>query len=83
MAGRVGQRDPGGAVGEPGGPQFLRPARDRLQMAGMVAARLRAVEQAYRTAIDHDTAYRPREPARTDSSPEHQPSRQSDPEAEP
>ena len=27
-----------------------------------VAARLRAVEQAYRTAIDHDTAYRPPEP---------------------
>lgn len=48
-----------------------------------VAARLRAVEQAYRAAIDHDTAYRPPEPARTDRSPEPQPGRQSDPEAEP
>jgi hypothetical protein len=48
-----------------------------------VAARLRAVEQAYRTAIDHATAYRPPEPARTDHSPEQQPGRQTDPEAEP
>jgi hypothetical protein len=48
-----------------------------------VAARLRAVEQAYRAALDHDTAYRNREPVRTDRSPEHQPGRQTDPEAEP
>jgi hypothetical protein len=48
-----------------------------------VAARLRAVEQAYRTAIDHDTPYRPPEPARTDRSPEHQPDSQTEPEAEP
>jgi hypothetical protein len=48
-----------------------------------VAARLRAVEQAYRTAIDHDTAYRLPDPTRTDRSPEHQPDRQTDLEAEP
>jgi hypothetical protein len=48
-----------------------------------VVARLRAVEQAYRTAIDHDTTYRPPEPARTDRSPEHQPGSQTEPEAEP
>ena len=48
-----------------------------------VAARLRAVEQAYRTAIDHDTAYRPPDLAPDPRSPENQPSRQSDLEAEP
>ena len=48
-----------------------------------VAARLRAVEQAYRTAIDHDTAYRPPDSTRTSRSPEHQPGRQTDLEAEP
>jgi hypothetical protein len=48
-----------------------------------VAARLRAVEQAYRTALDHDTAYRPPEPARTDRSPDRQPGSQTEPEAEP
>jgi hypothetical protein len=34
-----------------------------------IAARLRAVEQAYRTAIDRDTAYTPPEPARVLRSP--------------
>ena len=48
-----------------------------------VAARLRAVEQAYRTAIDRDTAYRPPEPTRTLRSPELQAGRQIDLEAEP
>src|SRR5271155_153751 len=35
-----------------------------------VATRLRAVEQAYRTAIDRGTAYTPPEPTRTPRSPE-------------
>ncbi|MFZ0753004.1 MAG: hypothetical protein WAN00_04480 [Trebonia sp.] len=48
-----------------------------------VAARLRAVEQAYRTAIDHDTAYMPPGPTRTDRFLQHQPGKQTDPEAEP
>ena len=30
-----------------------------------IATRLRAVEQAYRTATEHDTAYKPPEPTRT------------------
>ncbi len=37
-----------------------------------IAARLRAVEQAYRTATEHDTAYTPPEPTRTFRSPERQ-----------
>ena len=37
-----------------------------------VAARLRAVEQAYRTATEHGTASRPPEPTRTFRSPERQ-----------
>ena len=48
-----------------------------------VAARLRAVEQAYRTAIDRDSAFMPPEPTRTSRSPEFQPGRQIDLEAEP
>jgi hypothetical protein len=48
-----------------------------------VAARLRAVEQAYRTAVEHDTAYTPAELAPTPRSPERQLGRQSDLEAEP
>jgi len=48
-----------------------------------IAARLRAVERACRTAIDRDTAYTPPEPARTLRSPELQPGRQIDLEAEP
>ena len=47
-----------------------------------VAVRLRAVEQACRTATDRDTAYTP-EPARALRSPELQPARQIDLEAEP
>jgi hypothetical protein len=48
-----------------------------------IAARLRAVEQAYRTAIDRDTAYPPPEPTRTLRSPELYADRVIDMEAEP
>ena len=48
-----------------------------------IAARLRAVEQAYRTAIDRDATYTPSEPSRTLRSPELQAGRQIDLEAEP
>ena len=48
-----------------------------------IAARLRAVEQACRTATDRDTAYTPPEPTRALRSPELQPGRQTDLEAEP
>jgi hypothetical protein len=48
-----------------------------------VAARLRAVEQACRTATDRDTAYAPPEPTRALRSAELQPGRQIDLEAEP
>lgn len=41
-----------------------------------IAARLRAVEQAYRTATEHDTASRPPEPTRTFRSPERQADRE-------
>jgi hypothetical protein len=36
-----------------------------------IAARLRAVERAYRMAIERDVVYLPPEPARTLRSPEH------------
>ena len=48
-----------------------------------IATRLRAVEQAYRTAIEHGTAYTPPEPTRTPRSPELQADMQIDMEAEP
>ena len=48
-----------------------------------VAVRLRAVEQACRTATDRDTAYTPPEPTRALRSPELQPGRQTGREAEP
>ena len=48
-----------------------------------VAARLRAVEHACRTATEHDTAYRPPEPTRTLHFHELQAGRQIDLEAEP
>ena len=66
----TGQLDPG-------------PAAERLAYSVDEAARLRAVEQACRTAIDRDTAYTPPEPARTLRSPELQPGRQIDLQAEP
>ena len=48
-----------------------------------IASRLRAVEQAYRTAIERGTAYTPPEPTRTPRSPELQADMQIDMEAEP
>ena len=48
-----------------------------------VAARLRAVENAYRTATEHDTAAKPKEPIQALHSPELQADRQIDMEAEP
>ena len=48
-----------------------------------ITTRLRAVEQAYRTAIDHDTAHNPPEPTRTPRPTELQADREIDIEAEP
>ena len=48
-----------------------------------IAARLRAVDHAYRTATEHDTTYTPPEPTRAPRSPERQPGRQIELEAEP
>ena len=48
-----------------------------------VAARLRAVGNAYRTAIEHDTAHTPPELTRTIRSPELKSGREIDLEAEP
>ena len=73
---RSGQNLPEGSYGR----------RNRQAIAARetrVAARLRAVEQAYRTATDRDTAYTPPEPTRALRSPELQPGRQIDLEAEP
>jgi hypothetical protein len=73
---RSGQNLPEGSYGH----------RNRQAIAARetrVAARLRAVEQAYRTAIDRGTAYRPPEPTRTLRSTERQASREIELEAEP
>jgi len=48
-----------------------------------IAARLRAIEQAYRTALERDSPYRQLEPTRTLRSTEHQLGRQVALEAEP
>jgi hypothetical protein len=48
-----------------------------------IAARLRAVEQAYRIAAEHDTAPKPKAPTQALRSPELQADRQIDMEAEP
>ena len=48
-----------------------------------VATRLRAVEHAYRTATEHDTAYTPPEPTRISHSPERQVGREIELQAEP
>jgi hypothetical protein len=48
-----------------------------------IATRLRAVEHAYRTAIEHDSTYAPPEPTRTLHSMDHVADRQIDLEAEP
>jgi hypothetical protein len=73
---RSGQSLPEGSYGR----------RNRQAIAARetrVAARLRAVEEAYRTAIDRDAASTPSEPSRALRSPELQPGRQIDLEAEP
>jgi hypothetical protein len=66
---RSGQNLPEGSYGR----------RNRQAIAARetrVAARPRAVEQAYRTATEHDTASRPPEPTRTFRSPERQADRE-------
>ena len=66
---RSGQNLPEGSYGR----------RNRQAIAARetrVAARLRTVEQAYRTATEHDTASRPPEPTRTFRSPERQADRE-------
>jgi hypothetical protein len=73
---RSGQNLPEGSYGR----------RNRQAIAARetrVASRLRAVEQAYRTAIDRGTAYTPPEPTRTLRSPDLHAGRQIDMEAEP
>ncbi len=73
---RSGQNLPEGSYGR----------RNRQAIAARetrVAARLRAVEQAYRTAIDRDAPYAPPEPTRIQRSPERQLGRDIDLEAEP
>ena len=73
---RSGQHLPEGSYGR----------RNRQAIAARetrVATRLRAVEQAYRTAIDRETVYTPPEPTRALRSPELQAGRQIDLEAEP
>jgi hypothetical protein len=73
---RSGQNLPVGSYGR----------RNRQAIAARetrIAARLRAVEQAYRTATEHDTTYTPPQPTRAPRSPELQPGRQIDIEAEP
>ena len=73
---RSGQNLPEGSYGR----------RNRQAIAARetrVATRLRAVEQAYRTATEHDTAAKPKGLTRTLRSPELQPDREIDMEAEP
>ena len=73
---RSGQNLPEGSYGR----------RNRQAVAARetrIAARLRAVEQAYRTATDRDTTCAPPEPTRAPRSPELQASRQIELEAEP
>jgi hypothetical protein len=73
---RSGQNLPEGSYGR----------RNRQAIAARetrIATRLRAVEQAYRTAIERNTTYRRPEPTRTFRSPEYQADRAIDMEAEP
>jgi hypothetical protein len=73
---RSGQNLPEGSYGR----------RNRHAIAARetrIAARLRAVEQAYRTATDRDTTCAPPEPTRAPRSPELQAGRQIELEAEP
>jgi hypothetical protein len=69
---RFGQNLPEGSYGR----------RNRQAIATRetrIAARLRAVEQAYRTAIERDTSFRLREPARTGPSPKNAADREIEP----
>ena len=73
---RSGQNLPEGSYGR----------RNRQAIAARetrIAARLRAVEQAHRTATDRDTTCAPPEPTRAPRFPEVQASRQIELEAEP
>jgi hypothetical protein len=73
---RSGQNLPEGSYGR----------RNRQAIAARetrVTTRLRAVEQAYRTAIDRGAVAKPKEPTRTLRSPELQADREIDMEAEP
>ena len=69
---RFGQNLPEGSYGR----------RNRQAIAARetrVAARLRAVEQAYRTAIERDETFTPPEPTRAHRSPEHAADREIEP----
>jgi hypothetical protein len=73
---RSGQNLPEGSYGR----------RNRQAIAARetrVATRLRAVEHAYRTATEHDTVVKPKDPTRIPRSSEFQANRQIDMEAEP
>jgi hypothetical protein len=73
---RIGRGMPEGSYGQ----------RNRQAIAARetrITARLRAVEQAYRTATEHDTTPTPAEPARAPRSHERRAGRQIDLEAEP
>jgi hypothetical protein len=73
---RSGQNLPEGSYGR----------RNRQAIAARetrITTRLRAVEHAYRTAIEHDTAHSPLEPTRTPRSTELQAGKEIDMEAEP
>jgi hypothetical protein len=73
---RSGQNLPEGSYGR----------RNRQAIAARetrIATRLRAVEHAYRTAIEHDTTHTPPEPTRTLRGPELRSGRQIEMEAEP
>jgi hypothetical protein len=73
---RYGQSLPEGSYGR----------RNRQAIAARetrITTRLRAVEQAYRTTIDRDTAHEPPEPTRTLRPPERQAGRDPELEAEP
>jgi hypothetical protein len=72
----IGRSMPDGSYGQ----------RNRQAIAARetrIATRLRAVEQAYRTATEHNTAALPNEPTRTPRSRELQASKEVDLEAEP
>jgi hypothetical protein len=75
--------DPGVASAPPEGSYGRRNRQAIAARETRVAARLRAVEQAYRTAIDRDATSTPPEPRRALRSAERQAGRQTGLEAEP